>query len=79
MERSRLARSCSFLASTAASSRGLHGASAIECQLAFAHDGIGKCSLLVRQHVGLGNDSQHAHTEAGSPERAKPSPVRTVR
>ena len=44
---------------------GLHGAGAIECQLAFAHDGIGKCSLLVRQHVGLGNDSQHAHHRGG--------------
>ena len=44
---------------------GLHGAGAIECQLAFAHDGIGKCPLLVRQHVGLGNDSQHAHHRGG--------------
>ena len=44
---------------------GLHGAGAIECQLAFAHDGIGKCPLLVRQHVGLGNDSQHAHNRGG--------------
>ena len=26
---------------------GLHGTSAIECQLAFAHDGIGKCPFLV--------------------------------
>ena len=44
---------------------GLHGAGAIERQLAFAHDGIGKCPLLMRQHVGLGNDSQHAHHRGG--------------
>ena len=44
---------------------GLHGAGAIERQLSFAHDGIGKCPLLVRQHVGLGNDSQHAHHRGG--------------
>ena len=43
----------------------LHGAGAIECQLAFAHDGIGKCPFLVRQHVGLGNDSQHANHRGG--------------
>ena len=44
---------------------GLHGAGAIERQLAFAHDGIGKRPFLVRQHVGLGNDSQHAHHRGG--------------
>ena len=44
---------------------GLHGAGAVERQLAFAHDGIGKCPLLVRQHVGLGNDSQHANHRGG--------------
>ena len=44
---------------------GLHGAGAVKRQLAFAHDGIGKRPLLVRQHVGLGNDSQHAHHRGG--------------
>ena len=40
---------------------GLHGAGAIERQLAFAHDSIGKCPLLVRQRIGLGDNGQHTH------------------
>ena len=43
----------------------LHGAGAIERELAFAHDGVGQHPFLVRQHIGLGNDSQHAHHRGG--------------
>ena len=63
-----MARSCSFLASTAASSRASMARARSSASLAFAHDGIGKCPLLVRQHVRLGNDSQHAnHRGRGRP------------
>ena len=43
----------------------LHGAGTIECQLAFAHDGIGKCPLLGGQSIGLGDNSKHPHHRGG--------------
>ena len=44
---------------------GLHGAGAIERQLAFAHDGIGKRPLLGRQRIGLGDNGEHPHHRGG--------------
>mgnify|MGYP000506080092 CR=1 FL=1 len=44
---------------------GLHGAGAIERQLAFARDGIGKRPLLGRQRIGLGDNGEHPHHRGG--------------